>query len=469
VAAPRAGPLRNGRVIQPPDESAQSRKPAPLWLLGFVATTGTLAMHIFVPALPHAAADLGASVGAMQLTISLYIFGLAVGQLIYGPLSDRFGRRPVLMGGLALYTAAGLGAAFAPHANALIAARLFQALGGCSALVLGRAIVRDTSLPQEAARRLAAMNLMTTLAPGVAPLIGGALASTAGWRSIFALLAVLGVLNVLVTWRLLPETAKPSAGTSVRSLARNYAQLIVSPKFLAYSVGGGCATTSMYAFIAAAPFIFVNQLHRPAYEVGVYLAVMISGVWIGSVLATRLIVRMPLTPPDGARQPGERGIGVRPARLHRPGPVVGGCGGRGHVRLHAGRRHGGADRHHVGGQRQPAGHRVRFGPLRIRTDGAGRAVHRPRRYGERSGARRGAGAGRVRRGFATGVLVCGPAVANGLNRRAHRSGNWRWTKSPKVRAKLRTGAGTVTAVLRTGTASDATGGPKRYQAYSLPA
>ena len=124
--------------------SSTPRAPA-LWGLALRTFSGTLAMHIFVPALPVAGADLHASSAAMQMTVSLYIFGLALGQLVYGPLSDRFGRRPVLLGALTLYTLAGLAAALAPGVNALIAARLFQALGGCAGLVLARAIVRDTA------------------------------------------------------------------------------------------------------------------------------------------------------------------------------------------------------------------------------------------------------------------------------------------------------------------------------------
>jgi DHA1 family bicyclomycin/chloramphenicol resistance-like MFS transporter len=265
---------------------------APLWLLTLITFSGTLAMHIFVPALPEAAQDLGASIGAMQMTMSVYIFGLAVGQLVYGPLSDRFGRRPILMTGLVLYTITGLAAAFVPNVDSLIVLRLLQAIGGCAGLVIGRAIVRDTALPHEAARRLAVMNLMVAVGPGAAPLVGGLLATTLGWRSIFFLLATLGVVNLAFTWRMLSETREQTSGASLTTLTRNYRQLVVSPSFLGYAVGGGCATTAMYAFIAASPFIFVHQLNRPDYEVGIYLAVLVSGIWLGSMLATRLIARV---------------------------------------------------------------------------------------------------------------------------------------------------------------------------------
>lgn len=276
----------------------QHRLPAavPLWLLALFTFSGTLAMHIFVPALPYAAEGLQASVASTQLTISLYIAGLAVGQLIYGPVSDHFGRRPTLMVGLALYTAAGLAAAFAPDIHSLIAARLFQALGGCAGLVLGRTIVRDTALPEDAARRLAMMNLMVTVGPGIAPIVGAAMAPALGWRSIFFALAALGLVNFCCSWKLLPETnpMQGKAAADARQLARNYRQLLRSPRFLGYALGGGCATTAMYAYVAAAPFIFVHRLHRPVQEVGVYLTILIAGIWIGSVAATRLVRRVDL-------------------------------------------------------------------------------------------------------------------------------------------------------------------------------
>jgi len=273
-------------------EASTARPHAPLWLLALVTFSGTLAMHIFVPALPIAAKNLGAGMGAMQMTVSLYIFGLAVGQLLYGPMADRFGRRPVLLFGLGLYSAAGLVAALAPDVHALITARLFQAIGGCAGLVLGRSIVRDTAGPQEATRRLALMNLMVTVGPSIAPLVGGALATALGWRSIFYTLFALGIVGLLFTWRLLPETGTPGARLDASALARNYGQLLHSPAFLGFSIGGGCATTSMYAFIASAPFIFVDQLHRPAHEAGIYLAILVSGVWLGSFLTSHLIQRV---------------------------------------------------------------------------------------------------------------------------------------------------------------------------------
>lgn len=276
------------------DVGGKPRVKVPLWLLALLIFSATFAMHIFVPALPQVAHDLNAGVGSMQLTISLYIFGLALGQLIYGPIADRFGRRPTLIGGLAIYVVAGLVAALAPSAHTLIAARLLQAMGGCVGMVLGRAIVRDTSTGQETVQRLALLNLMVTVGPAIAPLIGGALTSTIGWRFIFVALALFGLMNMVFTWWLLPETGRPGGDNSLPTLARNYRGLLVSPAFLGYAIGGGCATTSMYAFIGVAPFIFINELGRAAYEVGIYLAVLVAGFWIGSIIISRLITRMPI-------------------------------------------------------------------------------------------------------------------------------------------------------------------------------
>jgi DHA1 family bicyclomycin/chloramphenicol resistance-like MFS transporter len=272
-----------------------TRRAVPLWLLGLFTFCGTVGMHIFVPALPAAAIDLHATPAALELTISLYILGLAVGQLVYGPASDRFGRRPALLAGLSIFTVASIAGLFAPDVHTLVLARFFQALGGCSGLVLARAIIRDTSQAHEAARRLALTNLLVTAGPAVAPLIGGGLSALWGWRTILMGLSAVGGANFVLAWRILPETRPEAAMFSPSRYARDYVGLLRSRQFLAYAVGGACATTSLYAFIACAPFIFVNRLHVPATSVGLYLALLVSGLWLGSLLASQLIARFSLT------------------------------------------------------------------------------------------------------------------------------------------------------------------------------
>ncbi|SAK98204.1 Bcr/CflA subfamily drug resistance transporter [Caballeronia calidae] len=272
----------------------KSRMRAPLWLLVLITISGTLAMHMFVPALPDAARTFSAGSGAMQWTISVYIAGLAIGQLVYGPLSDSIGRRPLLILGLALYTIAGLASAIASGLHTLLVARLFQALGGGAGLALGRAIVRDSAQTDEAAGQLALLNLMMTVGPGLAPLLGSALAATCGWRSIFVLLAALGGVTLFFTYRLLPETARPTGTVKLSALTHDYMLLLRSPSYVGLTLGGGCATTSIYAFIAASPFIVSTQLHRPPHEVGIYLGLVIVGVSLGNTCARHLIRKVSL-------------------------------------------------------------------------------------------------------------------------------------------------------------------------------
>ncbi len=270
------------------------RPEAPLWLLGLFTFSGPVGMHVFVPALASAARDLHAPAAELQLTVSLYILGLAAGQLVYGPLSDRFGRRPALLAGLVLFTAASLAGLVAPDARALIVARFLQAFGGCAGLVLARAIVRDTSVGHDAARRMALLNLVVTAGPAIAPILGGLLAALWGWRTILLGLAALGLANLALAVWALPETRPNLARVAASTHLRAYLALLGSRRFLGYAVGGGCATTSLYAFLASAPFLFVDRLHVPPARLGLFLALLVSGIWLGSLIASRIIMAFPL-------------------------------------------------------------------------------------------------------------------------------------------------------------------------------
>lgn len=259
------------------------RQVPPLWLLVLITASGTLGIHIFAPGLTVAAAALGASFSDMQLTISVYAFGLAIGQLVYGPLSDRFGRRPTLLAGLALFTVAGFAAALADQVWTLIAARLFQALGACAGVALGRAIVRDSTSNANAAASLAMLNLCVAAIPAFAPVLGGVLASWFGWRAVLWLLAVAGLALLLLGFLLLVETRQASQAPA--SLRADYLRLLRSPAFLGFTLGGGCATTAIYAFLATMPFILTTLLQQPVAHVGFYYPLLAGGVVLGSVIA----------------------------------------------------------------------------------------------------------------------------------------------------------------------------------------
>lgn len=244
-------------------------------------------MHIFVPALPEVARDLGVGAGPVQLTLTLYLVGVAAGQLFWGPLSDRVGRRPALLGGIALYVVGSVAAALAPGVGSLIAARVVQALGGCSGLVLGRAVLRDVSAPREAAARMALMNLFMSIGPALAPLVGGLAANMFGWRAIFLFLTAMGAVTLVATLMSLRET-HVDRGAS-RGLLRGYMRLLGVPQFRLLALGGAFSTTSFYAFLSAAPFIFADRLARPVAEIGFYFVVPILGFSIGAALANRLV------------------------------------------------------------------------------------------------------------------------------------------------------------------------------------
>jgi len=276
-------------------ESAGPGRRASFPLLVAVTMTGTLALHIFVPALADAAAELGTSPAAAQLTITLFLVGLAGGQLVYGPLSDRYGRRPVLIAGLGLYLAGLLLAIPAPNITVLVVARILQALGACSTLVIGRAMVRDVSGSTDAARRMALLTMAMTLTPALAPALGGLVDTWLGWRAVFGVLALLvGVLGTLVVVTL-PETNRhPVALPGPSAMAAAYLRLLRIPVFRAYLVAGACAGTSLYAFLAVAPFLLVDRLGRSSGEVGLDCLIVVFGMVAGAVAANRLAGRVPI-------------------------------------------------------------------------------------------------------------------------------------------------------------------------------
>jgi DHA1 family bicyclomycin/chloramphenicol resistance-like MFS transporter len=208
-------------------------------------------------------------------------------------VSDRFGRRPVLLVGLSLFTAASVVTALAPSATILIAARILQSIGGCAGLVLGRAAVRDGATADKAAGQLALLTLVMAMVPAIAPAIGGYITAYLGWRASYVLLALFGGATLLACALLMPETASPQ-GASRRSMVTAYVRLLRSTRFLGYAIGGACSTTAFYGFMSASPFIFETQLHQPTERVGLYYLFLMLGVAAGSFGANRVAGRVPV-------------------------------------------------------------------------------------------------------------------------------------------------------------------------------
>lgn len=266
---------------------------APMWLLVLVTLSGTMAMHIFVPALPVAGEALGASPASMQQTITLYVIGLALGQLIYGPVSDALGRRPALLLGLSIYFSAGVMALFAPSLEWLVIARLLQALGGAAGIALGRAIVRDTAHPQRVTKDLALLNLLTLVGPGLSPILGAYLADHFGWRAIYVFLVLIGSAMLLFTVRLLPETNLQLRPLRVRFIVSDYGRLLRNPRFAGFALGGACSSTALYPYLATVAYIVHSQMGLPIRYIGWFAASTIVGASLGTLLTRRLSTRWP--------------------------------------------------------------------------------------------------------------------------------------------------------------------------------
>lgn len=227
-------------------------------ILASVVAMAPLSIDMYLPALPMLQAHFGADASHVQFTLSAYFIGLAGGQLVYGPLADRFGRKPPLLWGLALYALASLGCAFAPDVHALIALRFMQSLGGAAGAVIVRAMVRDRFPPQEMASILSRLVLVMGVAPIVAPIIGGQVLLHFGWQAIFLLLSVYGVLCAAAVASL-PETlVQRSERLAFVPLLRAYGKLFAHRRFMTYALAGGLALSGMFAYIAGSSFVFIT-------------------------------------------------------------------------------------------------------------------------------------------------------------------------------------------------------------------
>jgi DHA1 family bicyclomycin/chloramphenicol resistance-like MFS transporter len=266
-------------------------------LLSLLTALGPLSMDMYLPSLPDIARALDAPVLQVQLTISSYLFGFAVGQIFYGPVSDRIGRRPVLLAALVVYALATVGCAAARSIDALIGLRFLQALGGAGAIVLARAVVRDLYSGVRAGRELSLMGAITGVAPIVAPVIGGALQTFFGWRATFVLLLVFAVVVGLTTVRLLPETLREPAKApfSVRAMAVMYWSVAVHRGFLAYLAILTTSFVGLFAWISGAPVVMQTVTYGlTPFIFGVSFALGSAGYVLGTFIAARIVMRLGL-------------------------------------------------------------------------------------------------------------------------------------------------------------------------------
>lgn len=260
-------------------------------LLGALVAFGPLAIDLYLPALPAIAVGLAASAEAVQASITVFLAGFAVGMLFYGPISDRYGRRVVMLTGIALFALASLACLLATAVEQLIVARFVQALGGGAASVLARAVVRDVYSPTEAIRKLSLMAMVTAIAPLLAPLLGSALLAGFGWRGTFAAVLAWGLLSLAVVWRMLPETlpAERRGQLSLAAAFAAYGRLVCDPVAIGLLLAGGMSFAAMFAYITASPFYFIElqQLSPTAY--GALFAANALGIFVANYVNSRLV------------------------------------------------------------------------------------------------------------------------------------------------------------------------------------
>jgi len=265
-------------------------------LLAMLSTLGPFATDMYLPSLPDIARVLQAPTAQVQLTVSSYLIGFAAGQVVYGPLSDRRGRRPILLAALALYLASSLSCAATQSVGPLIAGRFLQGVGGSGSIVLARAIVRDLYSGVRAARELSTIGSISAFAPIVAPIIGGALQTAFGWRANFLAMGAVAVIAVVVAARLLPETLGRRAlePMSLSFLVRGYGAVLRHRGFLAYLGILTASYAGLFAWISGASVVLQGVYGLSAFAFGVTFALGAGGYMIGAAVAARLVVRLGL-------------------------------------------------------------------------------------------------------------------------------------------------------------------------------
>jgi DHA1 family bicyclomycin/chloramphenicol resistance-like MFS transporter len=263
-------------------------------LLAGLGMLGPFAIDAYLPAFASMATDLQATPLQMQQTLSAYLLGFAAMNLFHGALADSFGRRPVVLTGIAVFTLASVGCALSSSIGMLVACRALQGLSAGAGMVVSRVIVRDLFPPVEAQRMLSQITLWFGLAPALAPLVGGLLLGAAGWHAIFWLLVAFGSALWLVNWRLLPETLDPQRVQPFRPLPllRGYAQMVSSARFLALVVASGIPFNGMFLYVLSAPVFLGRHLQLAPTQFWWFFMCTVSGVMGGAWVSGRLAGRV---------------------------------------------------------------------------------------------------------------------------------------------------------------------------------
>jgi MFS transporter, DHA1 family, multidrug resistance protein len=260
-------------------------------LLGLLTAIGPLSTDMYLPSLPGIQAHFGATTGQVQWTLSAYLLGFALGQVFYGPLADRRGRKRVMLVGLALYAAANLASALAPSLEVLISARFVQGVGAAGPLVLARAIVRDLYEGRQAGQQLARMGTIMGVVPAVAPVLGAGIEILSGWRMNFLAVVFLALALGIAVIRRLPETLKQPLTTpfSLHAILRDYGDLYRDPRFLAFAILSAVTYAGLFAFISGSSFVMQGHFGLSPAGFAAGFGVMVLGFILGTVLAQKVV------------------------------------------------------------------------------------------------------------------------------------------------------------------------------------
>lgn len=261
-----------------------------LLILGALSAFGPLAIDFYLPSFPALALAFDTDTEHVQLSLASYFAGLAIGQLLYGPLADRFGRRMPLLVGVSLFTLASLACAMAPSLEWLIAARFMQALGGCAGMVVARAVVRDLCDPINSAKVFSQLMLVMGLAPILAPVAGGVLLNLFGWPSIFVVLSLFSALCLIALILWLPETLNSDVEPApLRGALGEYRRLLADLPFIGHALTGGLAIAGMFAYISGSPFVFIELYGVPAEHYGWLFGANAAGFILAAQLNAWLV------------------------------------------------------------------------------------------------------------------------------------------------------------------------------------
>lgn len=262
-----------------------------LWLVTGCLMLQPLSTDLYLATLPGMAADFGVAAADVQHTLSLFVIGFGTAQLVSGPMSDRFGRRPILIGGLTLYLLSSIACAVAPGLGWLVAARFAQAVGCCTGVVVARAIIRDAYTPSEGAHILAKASSMLSLAPLLGPVLGGYLQVAFGWRAAFVSLTLGGATVWIAALRWMRESNRQPNLDAMRlgHLARTYISVVKTPGFWAYALPGALSYASIFVFISGTPFVLIQLLGVAPENYGYLFALGVVG-YLGGTLACRRLL-----------------------------------------------------------------------------------------------------------------------------------------------------------------------------------